>query len=178
MKTPVSTLYTNGTVITVNETRDVLLGGAVHVVDDRIAAVDKTESLMTSPSLPLGTIIVDLKSKIVIPGLVNAHAHLVQSLMRELGEDMDPHRWACDAIWPLEASYEKGDGYTAAKLTMAEMLKSGTTCFLEPMLPSQANFGDVVKAVEETGIRACLGCTSESLEVQHTSGQIVHRCSR
>lgn len=153
---PVSTLYTNGTIITVNETRDILLDGALIVVGGRITTIGKTEDLVKSQNLPAGIITVNLQSKIVIPGLINAHAHLVQSLMRGLGEDMDLHRWACDAIWPLEASYEKGDGYTAARLTMAEMLKSGTTCFLEPMLPSQADFGDVARAVEETGIRACL----------------------
>jgi cytosine/adenosine deaminase-related metal-dependent hydrolase len=153
---PVSTLYTNGTIITVNETRDVVLDGAILVVGGLIAAIGKAEDLVKSQKLPAGTVTVNLKSKIVMPGLINAHSHLIQSLMRGLGEDMDLHRWACDAIWPLEASYEKGDGYTAAKLTMAEMLKSGTTCFLESMLPSQAQFGDVARAVEETGIRACL----------------------
>lgn len=76
--------------------------------------------------------------------------------MRGLAEDMDLHRGACDAVWPLEASYQGDDGYVAAKLAMAEMLKSGTTCFLEPMLPSHAGFERIVDAVEESGIRGCL----------------------
>lgn len=150
-----STLYIHGTIVTINTKRQIILDGALHVVGNRIVAVAKT-SILLSSSLPPDTITVDLKSQVVIPGLINAHAHLIQSLMRGLGEDLDLHRWACDAIWPLEASYQGDDGYVAAKLAMAEMLKSGTTCFLEPMLPSHAGFDRVAKAVEETGIRACL----------------------
>lgn len=150
-----SSLYIHGTIITVNERREILLDGAIHVVGNRIAAIGKSSTLLNS-SLPDDTVTIDLKSRIVIPGLINAHAHLIQSLMRGLGEDLDLHRWACDAIWPLEASYQGDDGYIAAKLAMAEMLKSGTTCFLEPMLPSHAGFDKVAKALEETGIRGCL----------------------
>jgi cytosine/adenosine deaminase-related metal-dependent hydrolase len=154
---PASTLYIHGTIITVNRNREILLDGALHITGDRIVSVGKTSSLLDSPNIPPNTKIIDLRSKIVIPGLINAHAHLMQSLMRGLGEDMDLHRWACDMVWPLEASYLPGDGYIAAKLTMAEMLKSGTTCFLEPMLPSQAVLADIVQAVGEVGIRGCLG---------------------
>jgi cytosine/adenosine deaminase-related metal-dependent hydrolase len=151
-----STLYRNGTIITVNKRREIILDGGIHVVGNRIAAIGKSTNFTNSSSLPANTTIVDLKGKVVIPGLINAHAHLIQSLMRGLAEDMDLHRWACDAIWPLEASYEGDDGYIAAKLAMSEMLKSGTTCFLEPMLPSHAGFDRVSKALEETGIRGCL----------------------
>jgi cytosine/adenosine deaminase-related metal-dependent hydrolase len=151
-----STLYRNGTIITVNERREIILDGSIHVVGNRIAAIGKSSNFANSSSLPANTTIVDLEGRVVIPGLINAHAHLIQSLMRGLAEDMDLHRWACDAIWPLEASYEGDDGYIAAKLAMSEMLKSGTTCFLEPMLPSHAGFDRVSKALKETGIRGCL----------------------
>ncbi|KAM5363796.1 hypothetical protein ACJZ2D_011830 [Fusarium nematophilum] len=46
---------------------------------------------------------------------------------------------------------------------MAEMIQSGTTAFLEPMLSSSAGFDRIAKAVEETGIRACLGGRSDPL---------------
>jgi hypothetical protein len=92
----------------------------------------------------------------VIPGLINTHAHLAQSLLRGLAEDLDLHSWLCDAIWPLEACYEGEDGYVAARLTIAEMLKTGTTCFLEAMLTHRAGIENVVRAVGEMGIRACL----------------------
>lgn len=154
MTSQTSTFYFNATIITVNSTRDILLDGALLVTGNRITAIGKTTTL--SSNLPSGTKHVDIEGKIVLPGLINAHAHVVQSLMKGLGEDLDLHTWACDAIWPLEASYQGKDGYIAARLAFAEMLESGTTTFLEPMLPSHAGFENVVKAVEESGIRACL----------------------
>lgn len=91
--------------------------------------------------------------------MINGHVHLIQSLMRGLAEDMELHEWASCAIWPLEVSFKGDDGVAAARLAVAEMLKAGTTCFLEPMLPSSKDneFSKIVQAVGESGIRACLG---------------------
>ena len=154
-----STLYVHGVIITINASREIFLDGAILVNGSRIVAVGPTAVLQQSPDASDATI-VDLKHKIVIPGLINTHAHVAQSLLRGLGENLPLHSWLCDAIWPLEASFDGGDGYIAAKLTIAEMLKSGTTCFLEAMLTHRAGFDNVVRAVEESGIRACLVCAS------------------
>lgn len=152
-----NTLYINATIITVDEKRRVFRNGFILVGDDRILAIDSDYALQNT-QLPEDVRKVDLERKIVIPGLINGHVHLIQALMRGLAEDMDLHTWASCAIWPLEVAYEKNDGYISARLAMAEMLKSGTTCFLEPMLPASAGFEGVCRAVEETGIRACLVC--------------------
>jgi len=154
MASPTSTLYTHCTIITVNSSREIILDGALLVSGSRIAAVGKANSL--ADRLRPGTKIVDLEGKIMIPGLINTHSHLAQSLLRGLAEDLPLHSWLCDAIWPLEASYAANDGYVAARLTIAEMLKSGTTCFLESMLTFRSGFENVVRAVGESGIRACL----------------------
>lgn len=151
---PRSRLLTHATIITVNENREIFLDGAILIQGGRIAAIDKTDNLMSS--IDNSTEIIDCTDKIVIPGLINTHAHLAQSLLRGLAEDLPLHSWLCDAIWPLEANYANGDGYTAAMLTIAEMLKTGTTCFLEAMLTHRSGLENVVRAVEETGIRACL----------------------
>jgi cytosine/adenosine deaminase-related metal-dependent hydrolase len=149
-----STLYSNATIITINPEREVILDGAILVTGSRIAAVGKASSL--SKHLPDNTKIVSLTGRIILPGLINTHSHLAQSLLRGLAEDLPLHSWLCDAIWPLEASYDADDGYVAARLTIAEMLKSGTTCFLESMLTHRSGFENVVRAVGESGIRACL----------------------
>ncbi|KUJ19678.1 5-methylthioadenosine/S-adenosylhomocysteine deaminase n1 [Mollisia scopiformis] len=149
-----STLYTNCTIITINSSREVILNGYILVVDSRITSIGKATSL---PDLPGNGTTISLQNRIVIPGLINTHAHLAQSLLRGLAEDLPLHSWLCDAIWPLEASYDEEDGYVAAKLTIAEMLKSGTTCFLEAMLTHRSGFENVVRAVGESGIRGCLG---------------------
>lgn len=153
-----STLYQHATIITVNKRREIILDGAILVVGNRISLIDKYSAVITHPEFPNDqeVRIVDLTGKIIIPGLINTHCHTVQSLLRGLAEDLWLHPWMCDAIWPLEAAYDKDDGYHAARLTIAELLKGGTTTFLEAMLTHTAGFENVVRAVGESGIRACL----------------------
>lgn len=150
-----STLYTHATILTLNSNRDVILDGYLLITGSRIASIGKTSS-STTLTLPPNTNTISLAGHIVLPGLINTHSHLAQSLLRGLAEDLPLHSWLCDAIWPLEASYDNDDGYVAARLTIAEMLKSGTTCFLESMLTHRSGFENVVKAVGESGVRACL----------------------
>jgi cytosine/adenosine deaminase-related metal-dependent hydrolase len=155
-------LFTHATIITVNRDRHVILDGAMLTRDGRISAIGKTADLISKyvdegiSMSPSGIRVIDCTNQIMIPGLINTHAHLAQSLLRGLAEDLNLHSWLCDAIWPLEANYAESDGYVAALLTIAEMLKTGTTCFLEAMLTHRSGVDNVVRAIKETGIRACL----------------------
>jgi cytosine/adenosine deaminase-related metal-dependent hydrolase len=153
-----ATLYQHATIITVNGKREVIIDGAILVVENRIFLIDKTSAVTAHPDFPKrqDVRIVDLSGKIVLPGLINTHCHTVQSLLRGLAEGLWLHPWMCDAIWPLEAAFEREDGYHAARLTIAELLKGGTTTFLEAMLTHSAGFDNVVRAVGQSGIRACL----------------------
>ncbi|KFA55281.1 hypothetical protein S40293_04953 [Stachybotrys chartarum IBT 40293] len=151
-------LFTHATIITVNKAREVILDGALLTQDGRILAIGRTSAIFSKYGHSVaGLQTIDCANQIIIPGLINSHAHLAQSLLRGLAEDLGLHDWLCDAIWPLEANYAEEDGYVAAMLTIAEMLKTGTTCFLEAMLTHRSGLDNVVRAVEETGIRACLG---------------------
>lgn len=151
-------LLVHATIVTVNKNREVILDGALFVDNGRIKLLGKTVDLLKQ--LQSGNNqdfeIIDCTNKIIIPGLINTHAHLAQSLLRGLAEDLPLHSWLCDAIWPLEANYAEEDGYVASMLTIAEMLKTGTTCFLEAMLTHRSGLENVVRAVQESGIRACL----------------------
>ena len=152
-----SLFFRGATIITVNRKREIIRNGYIHIVDGRINALGKCPVHdQTLLALPQTTRYIDCFGKIIIPGLINTHAHLIQSVLRGLAEDLPLHNWLCDAIWPLEALYDGDDGYHATRLTIAEMLKSGTTCLLEPMLTHRARFDNVCQAVEEMGIRACL----------------------
>lgn len=177
MSTSKTTLYTNATILTINPNREVILDGYLLITDNLIAAIGPTSSLNIS-SLPPDTRTISLEGRIVLPGLINTHAHLAQSLLRGLAEDLPLHSWLCDAIWPLEACYDADDGYIAARLTIAEMLKSGTTCFLESMLTHRSGFENVVKAVGESGIRACLASPhfilSHNIPSQQHQGNIYY----
>ncbi|KAH8666971.1 5-methylthioadenosine/S-adenosylhomocysteine deaminase [Xylariales sp. PMI_506] len=150
------TLFVRATLVTVDATDRIILDGALLVDGNRIRDLGKTQDLIQRHS-GNATRVIDLSGRIVIPGLINAHAHLAQSLIRGLAEDVSLHTWLCDSVWPLEASYEGTDGAVAARLTMAEMLKSGTTCFLEALLPAQADVDAICETIDELGIRSCLG---------------------
>ncbi|KAJ5090961.1 hypothetical protein N7532_009645 [Penicillium argentinense] len=148
------TLLHCATIITVNKHNEILRDGYIRVDGDRVTDIG---SGPYKGDLAVGARQIDCRGKIIIPGLINTHAHLVQSLLRGLAEDLPLHNWLCDAIWPLEAVFAEDDGYHAARLTTAEMLKTGTTCFLDPMLTYRAGFDRVCAAVGEMGIRGCLG---------------------
>jgi cytosine/adenosine deaminase-related metal-dependent hydrolase len=137
-------------------TRRIIIDGAVVVKGDTIVAIDKTNSVLTEAISYKDAEIIDCTKRIILPGLINTHAHLAQSLLRGLAEELPLHSWLCDRIWPLEANFGLEDGYIGAKLTIAEMLKSGTTCCLEAMLTHRSGFHNVARAVDEMGIRACL----------------------
>ncbi|KAJ6069715.1 hypothetical protein N7499_011602, partial [Penicillium canescens] len=148
-------LFYGATIITVNHKREIIRDGYILIEGDQITAVGKCP--YPNNALPARTREIDCRGKIIIPGLINTHAHLVQSVLQGLAEDLPLHNWLCDAIWPLEAVFEGKDGFNAARLTIAEMLKTGTTCFLEPMLTYRAGFDQVCSAVGMMGIRGCLG---------------------
>ena len=72
-------LYTNATIITVNQSREIITNGAILVQGNLIAAVDKAEALEKAyPDEPK----VDLSGRIVIPGLISTHVHTAQTLLR------------------------------------------------------------------------------------------------
>ncbi|CAK4033888.1 guanine deaminase [Lecanosticta acicola] len=147
-------LYTRATIITVNANRDIIQDGAILVKGDRIAAIGKTNELLKQYP---DEVITELEGRIIIPGLVNAHMHTAQTLLRGTADDLELVSWLCERIWPLQGNFTPEDGYAAARLSIAEMLKSGTTCFLESMFADRYGFDGLCKAVEESGIRGCLG---------------------
>lgn len=164
-------LYQHATIITINTEREIILDGAILTTHSRITLIGTTAAVLANPIFtrlckdePQSIRIIDLTGRVIIPGLVNTHCHTIQSILRGLAEDLWLHPWMCDAIWPLEASYVEDDGYHAARLTIAESLKGGTTTVLEAMLTHRAGFENVVRAVGESGIRACLGKLVKSQE--------------
>jgi cytosine/adenosine deaminase-related metal-dependent hydrolase len=146
-------LFTNATVITMNPQRDIINNGAIATQGNRIVAIDKTPVLRER--YPLEEV-VDVSGKVIIPGLIDTHVHLAQALIRGCADDMALVQWLCDRVWVLQGNYTHDDGYVSARLCIAEMLKSGTTTFLESMLAYRYGFDGIAQAVTESGIRACL----------------------
>ncbi|KAF9630086.1 putative amidohydrolase protein [Lasiodiplodia theobromae] len=147
-------LYAHATLITVNPAREIILDGAILVRGDTIAEIDKSDVLISKYP---GEDRTDLTGRIVVPGLINTHMHTAQTLLRGAADDLELVSWLCERIWVLQGNFTADDGYAAARLSIAEMLKSGTTCFLESMFADRYGFDGLCRAVEESGIRGCLG---------------------
>jgi cytosine/adenosine deaminase-related metal-dependent hydrolase len=124
-------LYTHATIITVDPSRRIINDGAIRVVGDSIADMGKTEVLKKQYA---GDEEYDLTGHIVIPGLISTHMHTAQTLLRGTADDLELVSWLCERIWVLQGNFTEADGYAAARLSIGEMLKSGTTCFLESMV--------------------------------------------
>ena len=80
---------------------------------------------------------------VAIPGFVQAHMHVCQTLFRGLADDVDLMMWLQERIWPLEAALTPEDVRAAARLGMAELLLGGTTSILDM---GSAHHTDVVFA--------------------------------
>src|SRR5438874_3512339 len=146
-------LFINATIVTMNPTRDIIINGAIAIEGNRIVAVDKADALQRQYH---DDEVIDLQGKLVIPGLIDTHVHLAQALIRGCADDMALIQWLCERVWVLQGNFTQDDGYVSARLCIAEMLKSGTTTFLESMLAHRYGFDGIARAVDESGIRACL----------------------
>nr|WP_314601407.1 amidohydrolase [uncultured Porphyromonas sp.] len=106
-------------------------------------------------SAPAGVEVLDGTDKAIIPGFINTHTHASMTLFRGYGDDLPLMTWLEDYIWPVEAQMTAHDVYVGARLACLEMLRSGTTCFLDMYMHPL----ETAKAVEEMGLRAHLSYT-------------------
>ncbi len=95
----------------------------------------------------------ELAHHVLIPGLINAHTHAPMSLMRGMADDLPLMDWLQNHIWPAEAAHvSAGFVYEGVQLAMAEMLRSGTTCFNDMYFFP----GESAKAASHAAMRACV----------------------
>jgi len=154
MKEQVDTLIKAWYVVTMNETRDIIRGGAVAVKNGLIVEVGKLADLERKfeAKETLGG-----DRFVLTPGLINTHIHITgEPLTRGYVPDDTPFEenvfeWLC----PLYSVYTAEEERLSAKLASVEMLKSGTTTFLEA--GTIRFLDDVFEALEEVGIRGRLG---------------------
>ncbi|MBO0781808.1 MAG: amidohydrolase [Ktedonobacteraceae bacterium] len=164
-------LFQNATIITMNAARDIITDGALVTQDNRIVALGKTRELLERyPDEET----IDVDGKLIIPGLIDTHVHLAQALIRGCADDMELIQWLCDRVWVLQGNFTHDDGYASARLCIAEMLKSGTTTFLESMLAHRYGFDGIAQAVEESGARACLAGIVMDIGTYATKDNAMH----
>ena len=99
--------------------------------------------------------VIDAEGCLVMPGFVQSHVHLCQTLFRGVAEDMPLLPWLRDFIWPLEAAHDPDSIHTSAMLACAEMIRGGTTAFLsmESVRHTDATF----EAVAQSGLMGVIG---------------------
>ena len=90
--------------------------------------------------------------KMLIPGLVNAHTHAAMSVLRNCADDLLFNDWLFGRIIPLEDKFIEEDYYWGTTLAIMEMLRTGTTSFIDMYF----SLDTLVRAVEDAGIRAVL----------------------
>jgi 5-methylthioadenosine/S-adenosylhomocysteine deaminase len=147
----VDTIIEAGWVIPVKPENIVLEQHAIVIHQGRIIAIEPIDSVVSGYQ---ATTHHKLLEHALIPGLVNTHTHAAMSLMRGLADDLPLMTWLQEHIWPTEGRYvDEEFVYDGTQLAMAEMLRSGTTCFNDMyFFPDQA-----ARAVKEAGMRATIG---------------------
>ncbi|MFQ5800410.1 MAG: amidohydrolase family protein, partial [Candidatus Hydrothermarchaeales archaeon] len=133
------------TIVTMDQRRRVLKDRSVGIENGKIVEIKERIKGESDH-------VIDGRGKLVMPGLVNTHTHLPMTLLRGVADDLPLMTWLQDHIWPIEANLNEDHIRAGANLGIAEMIKSGTTCFNDMYWHMEA----VAKSVENTGIRATL----------------------
>ena len=112
--------------VTVDADRRILRDGALAIEADRIIAVGKSDEVLAAHHADR---VIHAQGKLVLPGLINAHAHNTQQLARGLANDCHIQEWLYGRVYPFEDSLSSDEALLSAQLCQLEMIKSGTTCF-------------------------------------------------
>lgn len=136
----------NGTFAVLQEGQHVLRGYMV-VEDDRITYLGEEE-----PQVDAETQVMDGTHLLFLPGLVNTHGHAAMSLLRGFGDDLALQVWLQEKMWPMEAKFTADDVFWGTSLSVLEMLKGGTTTFVD----MYDHMDQVAKVVQDSGMRGVL----------------------
>jgi 5-methylthioadenosine/S-adenosylhomocysteine deaminase len=99
--------------------------------------------------------VIDASECAVIPGFVQTHIHLCQTLFRGAADDLALIDWLKKRVWPMEAAHSAASVTASARLGIAELIKGGTTCALT--METVNHTSQVFQVVEESGFRATVG---------------------
>ena len=162
-------IIAGGDVVTMNDTRQVLVGGSVAVSDGIIVAVGSTAELRTAH--PRATVI-DAADCVVTPGMINAHQHLtgdplVRSCIPDLlAPGVSIFEWSV----PIHAEHTAADDELSATLSAIESAQNGVTTVVEA--GTVAHPDHVAKALQSVGIRGTIGTWGWDIEQGPFTGTV------
>ncbi len=93
------------------------------------------------------------KGRLVMPGLINMHTHAYMALFRNYADDVNFDEWLFRRIMPVEETLSDEAAYWSALFNLIEMVKTGTTCFMDMHMFEGAS----AKAASDMGMRAYIG---------------------
>ena len=138
-------------ILTMDEARREIRDGALFVRDQVIEIVGATAELPTTADR-----VIDARGMVVLPGLVNTHHHLYQTLTRVIpaAQDADLFHWL-KTLYPIWAELTPDAVYTSARIGLAELVLSGCTTAADHLylFPNGSKLDDEIRAAREIGIR-------------------------
>ncbi|WP_338551681.1 amidohydrolase [Paenibacillus sp. KS-LC4] len=137
----------NGRFVTMEDGEHVLQGHMV-VTDDRITYIGAE----VPTGLQADVQKLDGSKLAFMPGLINTHGHAAMTLLRGYSDDQNLQVWLEQKMWPMEGKYIDLDTRAGSALAVVEMLKSGTTAFVD----MYDRMDQLAEVVEQSGIRGCL----------------------
>jgi len=123
--------------------------GAMRVENGRIAKIGRSIAKVKGEKR------LDLKGELIIPGFVQTHVHLCQTLFRNYADDLQLLDWLKLRIWPMEGAHNAKSLYASARLGISELLSGGTTTILD--MGTVKHTDAIFEAAKEMGIRAFIG---------------------
>jgi 5-methylthioadenosine/S-adenosylhomocysteine deaminase len=139
-------LIKNGALLTMDKNNSITTGDLL-IRGSRIAGVGE--------ALDSADVVIDASRCAVLPGFVQTHIHLCQTLFRGVADDLALIDWLKTRVWPMEAAHTRDSLRASARLAVAEMIKGGTTSALT--METVNHTAEAFRVAEETGFRATIG---------------------
>lgn len=138
-----SILIKNCNLISMSENREKLEEGIdILIEENEIKQIGKNIQIHADE-------IIDASGKVIMPGLINTHAHISMSIFRETLDGYTLQEWLNQKIWPMEDNLQEDDIYYASLLSCIEMIKTGTTTINDMYFMTD----NTIKAAIDSGVR-------------------------
>jgi 5-methylthioadenosine/S-adenosylhomocysteine deaminase len=153
-----SVLIENATILTMDD-RMTIVEGSVAIRDGTIAAVGDDAAARTAAGR--FDSVINARGAYLLPGFIQTHVHLCQTLFRGFADDMPLLDWLRRRVWPMEAAHSPSTLAASVRLAAAELLRTGTTTVLT--METVHDTDVVFETVAGLGLRATVGkCMMDS----------------
>ncbi|NOT48110.1 MAG: amidohydrolase [Acidobacteria bacterium] len=148
----VDLLILGGTIVTMDQGRNVIEDGAIAIKGGKILRIGKPSDMRGMRAKQT----IKAAGKVIVPGLINTHTHVPMVLFRGISDDLDLQEWLTKYIFPAEAkNVDEAFVRAGTRLGLAEMIRGGTTTYCDMYYFEDAIADETKKA----GVRGVLGET-------------------